>query len=274
MFWFFVSVLIVLAIMLAIGLRAFFSQLFLKIFFQEKINIKKLLRVELLVVLLLIITQVVVLLQIGTMLGESIPFRVYVAGAIGLALSMGAYVFFIKRKRRQLPVWGLIGTYILRGIITKIIVGIFLVALGSIAITPMHVAGDAMLPWYQDGTRIFIQKLGVRYYQHDVVAVRLNESDTVSLRWVAAAPGSMVEIIGQDLVVDGSVVAIGVGMPGQDVFSGELGLDEYFVLGINHEQALDSRTLGPIKREDFVGKQVSTERFRQLRRQWLLKITQ
>ena len=94
-----------------------------------------------------------------------------------------------------------------------------------------------MLRAYAPGDRLLVERLTYRLREPrvgDAVIVRQPGTDgRLDLKRIAAAPGGTVTVRGEPAV---------------------LGYHEWFVLGDNLAESTDSRTLGPVKRDDIVGR--------------------
>jgi signal peptidase I len=99
------------------------------------------------------------------------------------------------------------------------------------------VRGRSMLRAYAPGDRLLVERLSYRLREPrvgDAVVVRQPGSDgRLDLKRIAAAPGSTVTVRGEPVV---------------------LGYHEWYLLGDNLDESTDSRTLGPVKRGDIVGR--------------------
>lgn len=151
----------------------------------------------------------------------------------------------------------------------------FIIALFLIRI--YHVEGDSMDPNFKDGQSIIVQKWdktfdsirGKQYVpkRFEVVVVQPPDEGQQAIKRVIGLPGERVivfdgaVVIVSDLYPEGYYVAKD-SPPGVVDFNErtegsidvKLGADEIFVLGDNREQSVDSRSFGPVKTEDIVGK--------------------
>ncbi|HLF78414.1 MAG TPA: S26 family signal peptidase [Dehalococcoidia bacterium] len=98
------------------------------------------------------------------------------------------------------------------------------------------VEGRSMLRAYAPGDRLLVESVTYRLRLPrigEVVAVKNAASGRLDLKRIAAGPGASVMVAGADCV---------------------LGPDEWYVLGDNLDESQDSRTLGPVKTKDIVGR--------------------
>jgi signal peptidase I len=99
------------------------------------------------------------------------------------------------------------------------------------------VEGRSMLQAYAPGDRLLVEGLSYRFRAPrigEVVVVRQPQGGgRLDLKRIAAGRGARVQVMGEELV---------------------LGRDEWFLLGDNLSESTDSRQLGPVRREDIVGR--------------------
>ena len=112
-----------------------------------------------------------------------------------------------------------------------------LAALGPRLLRRYVVEGRSMLRAYAPGDRLLAERLTYRLREPrvgDAVIVRRpGGGKAMDVKRIAAAPGSRVPVRGDPVV---------------------LGHDEWYVLGDNLSESTDSRTLGPVRREDIVAR--------------------
>lgn len=121
----------------------------------------------------------------------------------------------------------------------------------------MLVLGDSMNPTYKNGELVFIQKISKEYMKNDVVALFVPELDKVLIKRIAATPGSTVWIRDGILYVDGAASAQYSHIDNPGIAEREITLqaDEFFLLGDNLDQSIDSRfsEVGIVKAENIIG---------------------
>ena len=127
-------------------------------------------------------------------------------------------------------------------------------------------AGDSMSPILKNGDVVLVDRLvynAVKPKRGDIVVFKPggNQNAHYLIKRVAALPGETIQIKNGSIYIDGQVCTEGIhvsdirsaGVAAEPV---ELGANEYFVIGDNHEGSDDSRTadVGTVKRKDIFGK--------------------
>lgn len=129
-----------------------------------------------------------------------------------------------------------------------------------------YVEGASMAPACSEGDLILFQRVGVTYHVGDIV---LFEHDgSVNLKRLVAMPGQTVDYDKREqrLLVDGSPLEESyVYMPtvpkDEQTYPMTLGSGEYYVLGDNRTNSMDSRNYGPIRAEQLRGRMLANIRF-------------
>ena len=120
--------------------------------------------------------------------------------------------------------------------------------------------GPSMEPTIQSGEHYWILKTG-NYKRGDIVAIELKDGTKITKR-IIACPGDELFIGYSTVWISGDWLNESyLAYPGWNDFGKYdeeiiLGFDEYFVMGDNREQSLDSRHFGAIKGEQITGKVV------------------
>ena len=129
------------------------------------------------------------------------------------------------------------------------------------------VDGNSMTDTLQDGDNLIVSKISAisgKYKRYDIIVFPYKKSRSVYyIKRIIGMPGETVQIkdgsiyiddimliehFGKETIEDGGIASNPV----------VLGKDEYFVLGDNRNESMDSRTIGVgnIKRKDIMGKVV------------------
>ncbi len=131
-----------------------------------------------------------------------------------------------------------------------------------------EVSGNSMEPTLQDGDSLIVNKLGYRLHdpeRYDVVVFPFEHGEkTYFIKRIIGLPGETVRIdAGGSIYINDERLLENYGMepiqdPGVAAGSVTLGEDEYFLLGDNRNDSMDSRqaVIGNIKRDRFIGKAI------------------
>ena len=137
-----------------------------------------------------------------------------------------------------------------------LVLGFFL---SNCVLSRAHVIGDSMIPTYHEGDSVWVCRLA-KPDRGDKVVVIDNETGKDIIKRVIALPGETIQIIDGQVYIDGEYYPedyinnhdtnYSSGVASSPITLQE---DEYFVMGDNRVVSKDSRVIGPVKEEDFVG---------------------
>ena len=147
--------------------------------------------------------------------------------------------------------------------VTVAIVAVFLIR--TFVAQPFLVSGSSMEPTFRDGNYLLIDELAYRFREPgrgEVIVFRYpGDHRSFYIKRVIGMPGERVVIERDAVTVYLSDQTTKVlhepyidtlkGTFGR--FEATLGIDEYFVMGDNRGFSFDSRSWGPITREDIIG---------------------
>lgn len=126
---------------------------------------------------------------------------------------------------------------------------------------PYIVSGDSMSPTYHDSEFVSINRFSNLDKLKNGDVIVFNNSSTKNrdyIKRVVAVPGDSILITEDGLFVNGEKQKESKRMKMTDFGIAEeiiyLADDEYFVLGDNRNESIDSRFIGPVKKQDIKGK--------------------
>ncbi len=129
-----------------------------------------------------------------------------------------------------------------------------------------EVSGSSMENTLSDGDNLIVDKITYRFKEperFDIIVFPFEyEKDTYYIKRIIGLPGETVRIDEEgkiyinEKLLEESYGRMVIEDPGRAVKAVTLGEDEYFVLGDNRNDSVDSRTdvVGNIKKEDIVGR--------------------
>lgn len=127
------------------------------------------------------------------------------------------------------------------------------------------VSGMSMYPTLEDGDNLIVDKISYRFRdpeRYDIIVFPFQyKENTYYIKRVIGLPGETVQIIDGEVYIDGEKLDEAYGYelmdsPGLAFEPITLGDDEYFVLGDNRNDSMDSRepAVGTIRRGDIIGR--------------------
>lgn len=121
-------------------------------------------------------------------------------------------------------------------------------------LTFYRISGNSMMPHYTDGDRVLVTTWGAVDVGDAVIARFAGET---LIKRIVAGPGDVVELRDGQLLRNGSVVEDVVPAEFRDgscTRQRQLTDEEFYILGDNRRVSVDSRTFGPLQRDDIVGR--------------------
>ena len=133
-----------------------------------------------------------------------------------------------------------------------ILVGVVLIKL--FVVGTVRVNGNSMYPTLKNNDIMILNKIS--YYfknieRFDIVVVKYK--DHYIIKRVIGLPGEVVEYKDNKLYIDGRKIKDRYNSVNQEDFIKNLDKDEYFVMGDNRGDSLDSRIVGPIDKKEIMG---------------------
>lgn len=135
--------------------------------------------------------------------------------------------------------------------LTTYIVSVLFVLTVSIFFQPIKVNGPSMLPTYEEGEIVFVNTIAKKLKHDDIII--LYYGDIKLIKRVVGVPGNEILVTKSSLYVNNILVC-----NSNNDFVVEqnfiLSNDEYFVLGDNYEDSVDSRYFGSVRMKNIFGK--------------------
>ena len=135
-----------------------------------------------------------------------------------------------------------------------IIILIVVILVKSFVVSTVRVNGNSMYKTLHNKDLMILNKIKYNFKnveRFDIVVVKYE--DHYIIKRVVGLPGEVIEYKDNVLYINDRKVQDKYNSIEQDDFSLELGNDEYFVMGDNRGDSLDSRIIGPIKKDDIMG---------------------
>lgn len=145
-----------------------------------------------------------------------------------------------------------------RYVLTLVIILAIMLWLNLCVASLTLVWGPSMQPTLETGNLLLVERLTREYERFDIVVVEL--SDRLIIKRVIALPGETIQIREDNIYINGEllddVVDCPIAFAGMAVDPLILGEDEYFVLGDNRLNSMDSRDeeVGVIQQDQIIAR--------------------
>ena len=152
----------------------------------------------------------------------------------------------------------------IKSLIPYIIIIIVVVLIRSFIITPVRVTGSSMYPTLDGGEIMILNKLS-SIKRFDIVVVKRNGEEESLIKRVIGVPGDVVEVRDDVVYINNEKLdsdkysyldpdRVGLDKLTYSMPRITLGDDEYFVLGDNRLNSVDSHIFGPVTKDEIKGK--------------------
>lgn len=122
-------------------------------------------------------------------------------------------------------------------------------------ISPIRVNGESMMNTLHDGDIMIMNSINYRFSdikRYDIVII--DEGQELIIKRVIGLPGDTVKCVNNKLYINGKRVKDKYASSKTSDFSVDVGNGEYFVLGDNRSNSMDSRVFGTFKKKEIIGK--------------------
>ena len=163
------------------------------------------------------------------------------------------------------PVGGAVTSFLLEVIQIVLISSAIIIPIRYFLIQPFYVKGASMEPNFYDHEYLIIDELTYRFrdpFRGEIVVFKYpRDPSQYFIKRVIGLPGETVEVTGGNVIIYNTEHPNGVVVEEDyldESTTGKvrvtLGEDEYYVFGDNRDSSLDSRSFGPITRDDVIGR--------------------
>lgn len=133
-----------------------------------------------------------------------------------------------------------------------VIIIVVVILVRSFVATPIKVNGGSMLDTLEDGNLMILKKYDKNIERNDIVVVKTGKEKII--KRVIGLPKEDIEYKENKLYINGELLDSEFGKGYTSDFVDYCREDEYFVLGDNREDSIDSRIIGCVKKEQILGK--------------------
>ena len=163
------------------------------------------------------------------------------------------------------PVGGAVTSFLLEVIQIVLISSAIIIPIRYFLIQPFYVKGASMEPNFYDHEYLIIDELTYRFrdpFRGEIVVFKYpRDPSQYFIKRVIGLPGETVEVTGGNVIIYNTEHPNGVVVEEEyldESTTGKvrvtLGENEYYVFGDNRDSSLDSRSFGPITRDDVIGR--------------------
>ncbi|NQV90512.1 signal peptidase I [Candidatus Uhrbacteria bacterium] len=171
-----------------------------------------------------------------------------------------------KFYQRFGPVGGSVASFLFEVVQIVLISSAIIIPIRYFLIQPFYVKGASMEPNFYDHEYLIIDELSYRFrdpFRGEILVFRYpRDPSQFFIKRIIGLPGETIEVTGGNITVYNTEHPNGFVLEetylGGEQTTGKvrvtLGEDEYYVFGDNRDASLDSRSFGPIHRDDVIGR--------------------
>lgn len=144
----------------------------------------------------------------------------------------------------------------IKEIIPYIVIILVVVLIRTFIITPVNVNGTSMNNTLEDNDTMILNKIGIKFSdlkRFDIVVIKTN--DTYLIKRIIGLPGEVIEYKEGKLFINGKKIKDPYYKNNNtnDFESVKIPKNNYFVMGDNRSNSIDSRIIGVINKKDILG---------------------
>ena len=144
----------------------------------------------------------------------------------------------------------------IKEIIPYILIIIAILLVKKYVVTTVVVHGESMTNTLHDKDIMILDKISLKFQsikRFDIIVI--DTGDTKIIKRVIGLPGETIEYFDNKLYIDGEEVKDKYGKDAtSDIEQTKIGDNEYYVLGDNRGNSVDSRIIGLVNKKDILGK--------------------
>lgn len=131
---------------------------------------------------------------------------------------------------------------------------VFITAFRLTIMERVIVNGNSMYPFLEDGDVCITWKLNMKPERGDVVTAKIGNKTLI--KRVIGLPGETLQIISGYVYIDGKIIERNIYTEDKGLLEEPyvLGKNEYFIMGDNRENSIDSRKFGSVNINEINGK--------------------
>lgn len=137
-------------------------------------------------------------------------------------------------------------------IIGYVMIILIVILIRTFVVTPIRVNGDSMNDTLENGNLMILKKYKKNdIHRFDIVVVKAEDEKII--KRVIGLPKEDVEYKDDTLYINGKVIKDNYGKESTENFKDYCSEDEYFVMGDNRNNSLDSRRIGCVNKKQIMG---------------------
>lgn len=143
----------------------------------------------------------------------------------------------------------------IKDVVIYILIIIAILLFKKYVISPIKVNGESMMNTLHDGDIMIMNSISYRFSdikRYDIVII--NDGNELIIKRVIGLPGDTIKCVNNKLYINGKRIKDKYASSKTSDFSVDVDDGEYFVLGDNRSNSMDSRVFGTFKKKEILGK--------------------